>query len=65
MFHFAKLACADPDFFQCFPKDLGGADALNWWEVAVRSVTTSVVSTVNDDAEFGLLFLPGRGTGIG
>jgi hypothetical protein len=61
----SMLACSDPDLFQCFPKDLGGADALNWWEVAVRSVTTSVVSTVNDDAEFGLQFLPGRNTAIG
>lgn len=61
----SMLACSDPDLFQCFPANLGGADALNWWEVAVRSVATSVVSTVNDDVEFGIQFMPGRNTAIG
>jgi hypothetical protein len=60
----SMLACSDPDVFMCFPAPLG-ADALTWWEVAVRSVATTVVSTVNDDAEFGIQYLPGRTSGIG
>lgn len=60
----SMLACSVADAFQCFPAPIG-TDALVWWEVAVRSIATTVVATVNDDAEFGLQYLPGKGTGLG
>jgi Mg-chelatase subunit ChlD len=60
----SMLTCSDPDPLMCFPSPIG-SDALVWWEVAVRSVGTTVVATVNDDVEFGLQYLPGRGTGLG
>jgi hypothetical protein len=59
----SMLTCSKVDILQCFPAPIG-KDELTWWEVAVRSVATTVVSTVNDDAEFGLMYLPGRGTGL-
>jgi hypothetical protein len=37
--------------------------ALSWWGLATRSIAKSVVSTVNDDAEFGLQYFPGATTG--
>jgi hypothetical protein len=60
----SMLACSDPDPFLCLPEPLGSAQ-LAWWEVAVRSLATTVVATVNDDAEFGLQYLPARGSDIG
>jgi hypothetical protein len=60
----SMLACSDADPFMCLPEPLG-ASALLWWEVAVRSLANTVVATVNDDAEFGLQYLPARGTEIG
>jgi hypothetical protein len=60
----SMLTCSNVDLLQCFPAPFG-SDALTWWEVAVRSIATTVVSTVNDDAEFGLMYLPGRGSGLG
>lgn len=59
----SMLACSDPDPFLCLPEPLG-TSALAWWEVAVRSLATTVVATVNDDAEFGLQYLPARGSDI-
>jgi hypothetical protein len=60
----SMLACSVEDRLQCLPPPLG-MSALTWWGVAVRSVATTVVATINDDAEFGIQYLPGRGTGIG
>lgn len=60
----SMLACSDLDPFLCLPEPLGSSELL-WWEVAVRSLATTVVATVNDDAEFGLQYLPARGTDIG
>jgi hypothetical protein len=60
----SMLICSNVDLLQCLPAPFG-SDALTWWEVAVRSIATTVVSTVNDDAEFGLMYLPGRASGLG
>ena len=61
----SMLACSDPvDIFACLPSPLGSDKPL-WWDVAVRSISSAVVATVNDDAEFGLQYLPGRNTEIG
>jgi len=47
------------------PENLGIAciteygKTISWWGKATRSITRSVVSTVNDDVEFGLQYFPG------
>jgi hypothetical protein len=43
---------------------LFGGDLI-WWGLATRSVAKSLVSTVNDDAEFGMQYFPASAPGFG